>query len=419
MKSYIVGGAIRDELLGFSPKDYDYVVVGATPDTMYEKGYRSVGKDFPIFLHPYTHEEYALARTERKIAPGYQGFVFFTDPSITLEQDLARRDLTINAMAKDKNGILIDPFGGQRDLRARKLRHVSYAFTEDPVRILRLSRFAARFPNFSVATETNILMQNMVRLGEIDYLVAERIWQELARGLMERKPSRMFSVLQNCGALSRILPEYNMFWSMCELQENCYLTIRINISYAMLMLDYAANQSLSLEIRFAVLMFVLNQGTAFFTQKFKNYNNEKFSEILIINVCKRLRIPKYCRDLAIMTQREYKNVNDAFKLNSVAIINLFLRCDSFRKPQRFDQMLRAIKCSLYNFANLKKTFFPQADYLMLNLREALTINTAVIAAQYKTQLSYIPTAIMLARIKVITNFISVKKEIYFSNVVNK
>src|SRR5690606_30146534 len=201
MKIYVVGGAVRDELLGLPVKDRDHVVVGATPDDMVARGFTPVGKDFPVFLHPKTHEEYALARTERKTAPGYKGFVFHADRSVTLEQDLARRDLTINAMARAEDGALIDPFGGQQDLQARVFRHVSKAFDEDPVRILRVARFAARFTEFSIAPETQSLMPRMVQAGEVDALVPERVWQEMARGLMEAQPSRMLTVLQECGAL--------------------------------------------------------------------------------------------------------------------------------------------------------------------------------------------------------------------------
>src|SRR5256885_5337521 len=207
MKAYIVGGAVRDALLGVPVNDRDWVVVGATPDDMLAAGYKPVGQDFPVFLHPQTHEEYALARTERKTAPGYHGFTFHADPSVTLEQDLERRDLTINAMAQDADGRVIDPFGGRDDLRDKVLRHVSPAFAEDPVRILRLARFAARFDDFAVAPQTLALMRDMVRAGEVDALVPERVWQELSRGLMERRPSRMFEVLRACGALARLLPE--------------------------------------------------------------------------------------------------------------------------------------------------------------------------------------------------------------------
>jgi tRNA nucleotidyltransferase (CCA-adding enzyme) len=216
---YCVGGAVRDELLGLKVQDRDWVVVGATPDDMLAQGYTPVGKDFPVFLHPRTHEEYALARTERKTAPGYKGFVFHADAGVKLEQDLARRDLTVNAIAKADDGTLIDPYGGRRDLAAKVLRHVSPAFAEDPVRILRVARFAARFPDFAVAPETVELMRAMVANGEVDALVAERVWQELARGLMEAQPSRMFETLRACGALAKILPEVAALWGVPQRAE--------------------------------------------------------------------------------------------------------------------------------------------------------------------------------------------------------
>ncbi|MDO9218081.1 MAG: multifunctional CCA tRNA nucleotidyl transferase/2'3'-cyclic phosphodiesterase/2'nucleotidase/phosphatase, partial [Lacisediminimonas sp.] len=214
MKTYVVGGAVRDALLGLPVQDHDHVVVGATPQEMMEAGFRPVGRDFPVFLHPQTNEEYALARTERKTAPGYAGFLFQAAPDVTLEQDLARRDLTINAMARNEDGSIVDPFNGRADLAARVFRHVSPAFVEDPVRILRVARFAARFADFSVAAQTNALMRQMVAAGEVDALVPERVWQELARGLMEQKPSRMFDVLRECGALARILPELDCLWGV-------------------------------------------------------------------------------------------------------------------------------------------------------------------------------------------------------------
>jgi tRNA nucleotidyltransferase (CCA-adding enzyme) len=216
MRIYIVGGAVRDELLGRPSADRDYVVVGATPQAMQAAGYRPVGKDFPVFLHPKTHEEYALARTERKSGHGYHGFTFHAAPDVTLEEDLARRDLTINAMAQGADGELIDPYCGQRDLQAKILRHVGPAFAEDPVRILRIARFAARFSDFSVAPETLALMRGMVASGEVDHLVAERVWQELAKGLMEDKPSRLFEVLRDCGALARLLPEVDALFGVAQ-----------------------------------------------------------------------------------------------------------------------------------------------------------------------------------------------------------
>ncbi|HSI56314.1 MAG TPA: multifunctional CCA addition/repair protein, partial [Ideonella sp.] len=251
MKPYIVGGAVRDALLGRKVHDRDWVVVGATPEALIAAGYTPVGKDFPVFLHPHTHEEYALARTERKTAPGYHGFVFHTSPDVTLEADLARRDLTINAMAEDEHGGLIDPYGGQRDLEDRLLRHVGEAFAEDPVRILRLARFAARFPDFSVAPETEALMERMVEAGEVDALVPERVWQELARGLMEERPSRMFEVLRGCGALKRLLPEVDCLWGVPQPPAH-HPEVDTGV-HLMMVLDMAARLATSLAVRYACL----------------------------------------------------------------------------------------------------------------------------------------------------------------------
>src|SRR5580765_1034843 len=258
MKIYVVGGVVRDELLGLPVQDRDYVVVGATPEHMLSQGFRPVGKDFPVFLHPGTQEEYALARTERKVAPGYQGFVFHTDNTVTLEQDLARRDLTVNAMAKGEDGVLIDPYNGREDLHRRVLRHVSDAFVEEPVRILRIARFAARFADFTVAPETNTLMQDMVRAGEVDALVPERVWQELARGMMEKTPSRMFSVLRDCGALARILPELDALWGVPQ-PARYHPEIDTGV-HVMMVLDYAASRAYSLGVRFSALMHDLGKG---------------------------------------------------------------------------------------------------------------------------------------------------------------
>ena len=258
MKIYAVGGSVRDELLGLAVTDRDYVVVGATPEQMVELGYRPVGKDFPVFLHPATHEEYALARTERKTARGYHGFEFHTAPEVTLEQDLARRDVTINAIARDETGNLVDPFGGVADLKARVLRHVGKAFVEDPVRILRVARFAARL-SFAIAPETLELMQRMVTSGEADALVAERVWQELARGLMEKQPSRMLQVLRDCGALARILPELDALFGVPQPAEH-HPEVDTG-AHMLLVLDYAAAQGFPLEVRFAALTHDLGKGT--------------------------------------------------------------------------------------------------------------------------------------------------------------
>jgi tRNA nucleotidyltransferase (CCA-adding enzyme) len=323
VKIYMVGGAVRDALLGLVVKDRDYVVVGATPQQMLQQGFRPVGQDFPVFLHPQSREEYALARTERKTAPGYRGFVFHAAPEVTLEQDLVRRDLTINAIAQAEDGTLSDPFGGLRDIEQRVFRHVSSAFCEDPVRILRLARFAARFADFSVAPETMALMQLMVQHGEVDALVSERVWQELSRALMEAQPSRMLVVLRECGALQRILPELDGLWGPTQaagIDE---------AGRAMHVIDGAAAQGTTLAVRFAVLMQAPNPGVGV---------------TLIEQVCQRLRVPNECRDLAIMTAREHAYV--ACMPDAAAIVMLFVRCDAFRKPARFGQMLEAIECGL-------------------------------------------------------------------------
>ncbi len=309
MKIYSVGGAVRDELLGLPVKDRDYVVVGAGPEEMVRLGFRPVGKDFPVFLHPQTHEEYALARTERKMARGYHGFEFFAAPEVTLEQDLARRDLTINAIAKDEHGGIIDPFDGAADLKARVLRHVSPAFAEDPVRILRVARFAARF-GFGIAPETQALMRKMVQEGEADALVAERVWQEVARGLMERKPSRMFEVLRECGALARVMPEID------ALFESGGATAAFHA------LDAAAQAQGSLEVRFAALARALDPLAA-----------EALAD--------RMRAPAACRDLALLTARHANAIADAAQLDAAGLLELLDAADAWRRPERFSELAAA------------------------------------------------------------------------------
>ena len=259
MQIYLVGGAVRDELLGSAVTDKDYVVVGSSVDEMLAAGFRPVGKDFPVFLHPKTQDEYALARTERKVASGYKGFTIHAATDVTLEEDLGRRDLTINAMAKSSDGQLIDPYGGLADIHSKTLRHVSAAFAEDPVRILRIARFAARYADFSVAPETHALMQQMVDAGEVDALVAERVWQELSKGLMEVKPSRMFEVLRSCGALKRLLPELERLWGVPQ-PEKYHPEIDTGV-HVMMVIDYAASKNFSLPVRFAALMHDLGKGT--------------------------------------------------------------------------------------------------------------------------------------------------------------
>lgn len=394
MKTYTVGGAVRDGLLGLPVKDRDHVVVGATPQQLLELGFRPVGKDFPVFLHPDTHEEYALARTERKTAPGYKGFAFHAAPDVTLEDDLARRDLTINAIAQDEDGTLVDPYHGRADLEARVFRHVSEAFVEDPVRILRVARFAARFADFTVAPETNALMQRMVQEGEVDALVPERVWQELARGLMEHKPSRMFEVLRACGALQRILSELDALWGVPQ-PEKWHPEIDTGV-HVMLVVDWAAAQDFSLPIRFAALLHDLGKGTTPPEIWPRHHGHEARSERLAEDVCTRLKVPGECRDLALMTAREHGNVGRSFEMRPDTLVKFFARCDAFRKPQRFVDMLRASECDHRGRTGLELQPFPQAAYLEGALQAAQAIDAGAIAQQ-QAQPQRIPEAILAAR----------------------
>jgi tRNA nucleotidyltransferase (CCA-adding enzyme) len=404
MKTYVVGGAVRDELLGLPVQDHDHVVVGATPDEMIARGFTPVGKDFPVFLHPITHEEYALARTERKTAPGYKGFLFHTDPDVTLEEDLIRRDLTINAMARAEDGTISDPFGGREDIQKRIFRHVSAAFAEDPVRILRVARFAARFTDFNVAPETNALMQRMVRDGEVDALVPERVWQELSRGLMEAKPSRMFEVLRDCGALARILPELDALWGVPQPEKH-HPEIDTGV-HVMMVIDYAAQRDYSLPIRFAALMHDLGKGTTPPSEWPRHYGHEGRSVALVEQVCKRLKIPNDCRDLARMTAREHGNVGRALELRADTMVTLFERCDAFRKPQRFVDMLRASECDHRGRTGFADKPFPQAAYLEQALNTARAVDAGEVAQRYGDQPQRIPEAIHKARVDAVSRAVS-------------
>lgn len=339
MKVYVVGGAVRDELLNLPVQDRDHVVVGASPADMLTAGFRPVGKDFPVFLHPRTNEEYALARTERKTAPGYAGFSFHASPDVTLEEDLARRDLTINAMARAESGELIDPYGGRRDIDARLFRHVGPAFVEDPVRILRLARFAARFTEFSVAPETQALMAEMVANGEVDALVPERVWQELARGLMEARPSRMFAVLRECGALKRLLPELDRLWGVPQRPEY-HPEVDTGV-HVMMVVDTAAGRGHALPVRFAALLHDLGKGTTPPAEWPRHIAHEQRSVKLVEAVCTRLRVPAECRDLAMLAARFHGDIHRAAELRADTVVRLFERTDALRRPQRFLQLLEA------------------------------------------------------------------------------
>jgi tRNA nucleotidyltransferase (CCA-adding enzyme) len=379
MKVYAVGGTVRDELLGRPAGDRDWVVVGATPHDMLEAGYVPVGKDFPVFLHPQSKDEYALARTERKTAPGYHGFQFHADPSVTLEQDLARRDLTINAMARADDGTLVDPHGGRRDLEARVLRHVAPAFAEDPVRILRLARFAARLPEFSVAPETEALMRGMVEAGEVDALVPERVWQELSRGLMEVRPSRMFEVLRRCDALRRLLPEVDRLWGVPQPAAH-HPEVDTGV-HLMLVLDMAARLDASLAVRYACLVHDLGKGTTPPDVLPRHLGHEARSAKLAAAVADRWRVPAACRELGDVVAREHGNVHRSGELGAAALVRLLERCDALRRPDRFAELLLACECDARGRAGLADRPYAPRPRLLRVLAAAQAIDSSAVAAE--------------------------------------
>lgn len=379
MQAYVVGGAVRDELLGRPVHDRDWVVVGAHPQDLIALGYTPVGRDFPVFLHPHSREEYALARTERKTAPGYHGFVFHAAPDVTLEQDLARRDLTINAMARDDAGRLVDPFGGQRDLAARVLRHVSPAFAEDPVRILRLARFAARFEDFAVADETQALMRRMVEDGEVDALVPERVWQELACGLMEARPSRMLEVLRGCGALARLLPEVDRLWGVPQ-RADYHPEVDTGL-HLMLVLDTSARLEAPLPVRHACLVHDLGKGTTPPEILPRHLGHEERSVVLARQVAARLRVPNDCRELAEVVAREHGHVHRCDGFGPAAILRLLERCDALRQPARFEQVLLACECDARGRTGFADAPYPQRAHLHEALARALAVDTREVAEQ--------------------------------------
>jgi tRNA nucleotidyltransferase (CCA-adding enzyme) len=392
MKTYLVGGAVRDALMGRAVKDRDWCVVGSTPEQMLGAGFLPVGKDFPVFLHPQSREEYALARTERKTARGYHGFSFHTAPDVTIEQDLARRDLTINSIAisadfMPANGhfsfqnlsseALIDPFGGQQDIQDQLLRHTSPAFEEDPVRILRVARFAARYPGFSVAKPTMDLMRRMVAAGEADALVAERVWQELSKGLMEAKPSRMFQVLRQCGALEVLLPEVQRLWGVPQ-RADYHPEVDTGV-HLMMVLDMAAQLEAPLPVRFACLVHDLGKGTTPPDILPRHIGHEERSVELLLPLCERLRAPNECKELAVVVAREHGNIHRSSDLNATATLRLLERCDALRKPERFAQALQACECDARGRLGKQDDPYPQAARLQRALRAALAVPTAELA----------------------------------------
>jgi tRNA nucleotidyltransferase (CCA-adding enzyme) len=377
LQAYVVGGAVRDGLLGRPVNDRDWVVVGATPERMRAAGFRQVGADFPVFLHPKTNEEYALARTERKSAPGYRGFTVQADPSVTLEQDLSRRDLTINAMALASDGRLIDPHGGARDLQQRVLRHVSDAFAEDPVRILRVARFAARFADFKVAPETLGLMRRMVEAGEVHALVAERVWQELARGLMEATPSRMFELLRDCAALRVLLPEVDRLWGVPQPPEH-HPEIDTGV-HLMQVLDEAARVQASLPVRFACLCHDLGKGSTPADQWPRHIGHEQRGARLARALGQRLKAPLDCRELAELTAREHGHVHASLGLQAAALLRLLERCDAPRRPERFAELLLACQCDARGRLGFAQRDYPQRLRLLQALALARAVDSSAVA----------------------------------------
>lgn len=400
MQIYLVGGAVRDGLLGrfhtqhllpdgSTHADRDWVVVGATPDRMLSLGYLPVGRDFPVFLHPQTREEYALARTERKTARGYHGFAFHAEPGVTIEQDLARRDLTINAMALpvselDDKGCfnphttaLIDPWGGQKDLQAKVLRHVTAAFSEDPVRILRMARFAARWPDFHIAPETLTLMQHMVQDGEVDHLVPERVWQELSRGLMEPRPSRMLEVLRQTGALRVLLPEVERLWGVPQRAEY-HPEIDTGIHLGMV-LDMAAHLQAPLTVRYACLCHDLGKGTTPEHVLPRHLGHEGRSAQLAQAVGDRWRVPRDCRELADVVAREHGHIHQSLSFGTDAVLRLLERCDALRRPARFREVLLACEADARGRLHHGHDDYPQGSRLQRALNAALAIDTTPLA----------------------------------------
>jgi tRNA nucleotidyltransferase (CCA-adding enzyme) len=407
LKTYLVGGSVRDELLGLPVKDHDYVVVGASPEDMTRLGYRPVGKDFPVFLHPQTHAQYALARTERKVSRGYKGFEVFASPQVTLQEDLARRDLTINSIAKDQAGNIIDPFNGVADLKAGVLRHVSPAFSEDPVRILRAARFAARF-SFRIAPETLALMREMVHNGEVDALVPERVWQEIARGLMENNPSRMFYMLRECGALARIMPEIDVLFGVPQ-PAHAHPEIDTGI-HIMLAIDYAAAKNYPLPARFAVLTHDLGKGTTPAEEWPRHIGHEVRSVQLVQDLCERIRIPKDCRDLAVLVARYHGDVHRASELKPSTIADMLQAVDAYRKPQRFEEFLRACASDFHGRPGYAARPYPQAERLQKALLAAKSVDVGAIAAELSEKIlnvKELPVAInskvRVARVSKITS----------------
>ncbi len=380
MKTYLVGGAVRDELLGYPFHEKDWVVVGASVEDMLAQGFQQVGKDFPVFLHPQSKEEYALARTERKTAPGYKGFAVHASPDVTLEDDLLRRDLTINAIAKDDHGALVDPFGGVKDIEARLLRHVSPAFAEDPVRILRVARFAARYAHlgFSVADETLQLMRTMVSAGEVDALVPERVWQEMLKALAEKSPGKFIEVLRDCGALEKIMPELDRLWGVPQPPEH-HPEIDTGI-HTLMVLEQACKLSDDTEVRFAALVHDLGKGTTPEAEWPKHIAHEARGAKLVLEMCQRLRIPNNYRDLAERVARFHLHYHRALELKPATVVKTLEELDAYRRPERFEKFLLAAEADARGRPGYETREFKQGDYLRRAFQASLKVDVAALRA---------------------------------------
>lgn len=395
MKTYLVGGAVRDTLLKLEVQDHDWVVVGATAQDLLAQGFTPVGKDFPVFLHPKTHEEYALARTERKVSQGYKGFSVNATTDVTLKEDLARRDLTINAMAMTETGEIIDPYGGQEDLKNKILRHVSDAFSEDPVRILRVARFAARY-GFNIAPETLSLMQKMSENGEVQALTPERVWQEIAKGLMEKTPSFMIEALRRSHALVKILPEVAALFGVPQ-RSDYHPEIDTGI-HTLMVLDQAAKMNLGLAERFAALTHDLGKALTPATVLPSHHGHDQRGLMPLKTLCSRLKVPNNCADLAYIVTQEHIKIHNVAQLKALTALNILLKCDAIRRPQRFESLLNVCHADIQGRLNLQDTPYPQKQHWLALLQAALTIDAEQIANATADK-STIAAQIFQARLK--------------------
>ncbi|MFW5427201.1 MAG: multifunctional CCA addition/repair protein [Methylophagaceae bacterium] len=378
METYLVGGGVRDHLLGLAIKDRDWVVVGSSPEEMISQGYQAVGKDFPVFLHPKTHEEYALARTERKSGKGYKGFTVYAAADVTLEQDLERRDLTINAIAQAEDGTLIDPYNGQQDLKDKVLRHVSPAFIEDPVRVLRIARFAARF-DFTIADETKQLIQQMVANKELDHLVPERVWQELAKALATDQPSLFFMALRDAGALKTLFPDVDRLFGVPQVKK-WHPEIDTGI-HVMMVIDQAAKLSDDITVRFAALCHDLGKGTTPADILPHHYGHEDRSIGLTKALCKQLRVPKDIESLALSVSEYHTHVHRLFEMKPATILKVIEALDSFRRPERFEQYLLAAEADSRGRTGYEDLDVPTVD----TFKKCLAVSQTITAKQFVDQ----------------------------------